>query len=707
MELDYVNLLLVLVAAWACGTVALKLGYPSVLGELIGGIIFGPTLLGWMDTSDSLKILAEVGVLLLMLYIGMEIDPAELGRASWAGVLAAVGGFVVPFAACFAAVRFFDGTTMAATVVGLAAAGTSLAMKSRILVDLKLLDTRVAHAMMAAALVTDTVLLIVFAGALGILDTGGFSIGTLALVAGKAVLFFVVTAAIGLYVFPWVGKRLSTAGMTGRTFNFSLVLIVAVGFGEMAHLAGLHAIVGSFIAGIFLRDNVLGRTMSRDLMKAVHEISIGFLAPIFFVTAGFAVSLDTFRSGLLPLVTIVGVAIVGKIIGTMLLYSFSGNGWREGLAVATGMNGRGAVEIIIGGIALEKGIITAELFSVIVVMAIFTTLTVPLALKWSTDWLRHRGELVRSDQERRGIVILGAGPTARLLAKLLSDHQPVAVIDNNQDRCDTAQAMGLKAIVGNALQEQVLSDAGANKAQRLITLTPNPEVNALVAQVARSVFYIPEIHALRRRRSKKSTQSKKVSATFTHLQATTLFGGAADVAMWDRLLDSEQAREEIIQVSAPIEPERFFDQIQGNTGSTQMLPLVIERNDERWPFHSADRLQAGDRVIVLATDVAPSPVQDFISEAEPPKRLESPPMPEAHQPLMPLGRGGGVVEAALGLLVGGIAFDVVAQAVGERDAAQEQAGGNRGPEAEGKRHEAKDARPAPIGRIAGTIRFGS
>lgn len=609
MELDYLNLFLVLLVAWGCGMAATRLGYPSVLGELIGGIVFGPTLLGWLEVSQPLRVLAEVGVLLLMLYIGMELDPAELGRASWAGLLAAAGGFAVPFVLCFAAVRYFGGAPMAAMIVALAAAGTSLAIKSRILVDLKLLDTRVAHAMMAAALITDTVLLIVFAGTLGVVDTGQLNAHSLGVVTLKALAFFAVTALLGLFVFPFVGRRLAAAGLTSRTFNFSLVLILAVGFGELARASGLHAIVGSFVAGIFLRDNVLGRTLSRDLMGAVHEVSIGFLAPIFFVTAGFAVSRETFTSGagLAPLLAVVGLAIVGKIGGTVVFYVFSGNGWREGLAVATGMNGRGTVEIIIGGIALERGLISPELFSMIVVMVIFTTITVPILLKWTTDWLRRRGELVRSDQRRSGVLILGAGPTARALAQLLGASRDVALIDNNPERCEAAAALDLKAMCGNALQEQVLADAGAGRMQTLIAMTPNPEVNALVAQTARSVFFVPEILALQRGRAKPQRRRwRKPPDTLAHLHASTLFGGPTDLSLWDRLLEGEEAHQAVIDVEAATEPERFYDGLQQEAPT---LPLAIERGGEQLVFHSAHKLLAGDRVIVLRPGAAPEPVQ--------------------------------------------------------------------------------------------------
>jgi Kef-type K+ transport system membrane component KefB len=530
MELDLVNLLFVLLAAWVAGNVAERLRYPSVLGELMAGIILGPPLLGILHGSGELALLAELGVLLMMLYIGMEIDPRELGKASWAGFLAAIGGFFTPFVLAYFTVVWFGGTSLGGLFVGIAAGITSLATKSRILSDLHLLDTRIAHVLMAGALISDTLALVAFAAIMGVVEAGSLDLAGVGLVTLKALAFFGVTAAAGYKLFPWVGRKLSEAGLTGRTFNFTLVLIIAVAFGEMAELAGLHSILGAFIAGLFIRDNVLGRTLARDLMDAVREASLGFLAPIFFVTAGFAVSFDVFTGADLGLfAAIMAVAVVGKIAGTVLFYLPTGHGWREGLTVGMGMNGRGAVEIIVAGIGLERGLITQEVFSILVFMAIFTTAMVPVLLKWGVEWLRGRGELVRSTEERHGTVIVGAGPLGRLLASILSRSRPVWLVDSNAERCAMASRAGLNAHCGNALQEQALGEAGAAQADSLVTLTTNPEVNALVARMAGEVFDVPEIHVVQVRQEERAQYS-----ALRHLNAFSMFGGPVARDEWDR-----------------------------------------------------------------------------------------------------------------------------------------------------------------------------
>lgn len=598
MELSLLNLLLVLLAAWLAGNLATKVGYPAVLGELLAGIILGPPLLGLLHGSEALSVLAEVGVLLMMLYIGMEVDPGDLKKVTWAGTLAALGGFITPFVLAFFTVRWFGGTVLAGLFVGIAAGITSLITKSRILVDLKLLDTRVAHVMMAGALISDTLSLIIFAAILGIAEGGSINLLELGFVALRIVGFFAATTLIGLKVFPWLGRRLSEAGLTGRTFNFTLVLLIAVFFGELAELAALHSILGAFIAGLFLRENVLGRTLSHSLMNAVQDASIGFLAPIFFVTAGFEVSFTVFQTNLGLFLAIMAVATIGKVVGTTLFYLPTGYGWREGLAIGAGMNGRGAVEIIVAGIAMEMGLISQDIFSILVFMAIFTTAAVPLFLKWGTDWLRRRGELVRRDDQRRGILIIGAEPLARTLALQLQESKPVWLIDSNRQRCNLAREEGLNTICGDALQENVLSEAHAPEADTLIAMTSNAEVNMLVSQLAKDVFFIPTIHV-----HQIGREGVGRSSAFKRLGATRLFTGPVSLDSWNHWIARQTTRESTITVDSSItaRPQEFFQRLQQNG---RAVPLVVKRGEQVFPVHEGINIASGDEIVILNHEVS-------------------------------------------------------------------------------------------------------
>ncbi len=600
MELSILNLLFVLLAALIAGNISTRLGYPSIFGELAAGIILGPPILGLLQASEPLNILAEVGVLLMMLYIGMEIDPKELFKASWAGMLAAIGGFITPFVLAYFVVIWFGGTNAAGLFVGIAAGVTSLATKSRILVDLKLLNTRIAHVLMAGALISDTFALIVFAAIIGIFDgSGGFSASELGLVAGKAVLFFAVVAVIGLYVFPPLWRRLTKAGLTGRTFNATLVLLIALLFAEMAHLAGLHEILGAFLAGLFLREGtVLEPKLSHQLNDLVHDVSIGFLAPIFFVTAGFQVSLEVFQTSLLLLIAVTVVATVGKIVGTAVFYLPSGYGWREGVTVGAGMNGRGAVEIIIAQIGLGLGIITPEIFSVLVFMAIFTTATVPIFLKWTTEWLDRRGELVRSTEDRRGVLILGAAPLARLLAHHLAKQGPVVLIDTNQYNCEMAIEEGLNAIQGDALDEDILQDADAETMRTFLALTPNPEVNVLAANIVRDVFSIPDVKVLLSHANNLLRRSAERQG-FTPIDSMS-----EDIIAWDQWIEHGEVTSIEVTIEGQQDIRSLLDELHGGS---DILALVAERDNFPVPFPSQDIVEEGDQIVALKRTEPVSP----------------------------------------------------------------------------------------------------
>lgn len=591
MELSILNLLFVLFAALLAGNLSSRLGYPSIFGELAAGIVLGPPMLGLLKVSEPLEVLAEIGVLLMMLYIGMEIDPKELFKASWAGMLAALGGFITPFTLAYLTVTGFGGSSAAGLFVGIAAGVTSLATKSRILVDLNLLNTRIAHVLMAGALISDTLALIVFAAIIGIFDGGGVSAQEIGLVAGKAVLFFAVVSSIGLYIFPPFWRRLAKAGLTGRTFNATLVLLVALLFAEFAHLAGLHAILGAFLAGLFLREGtVLEPKLSHQLNSLVHDMSIGFLAPIFFVTAGFHVSLDVFQNSLLLLTAVTVVATVGKIVGTALFYLPSGYGWREGITVGAGMNGRGAVEIIIAQIGLELGIITAEIFSVLVFMAIFTTATVPIFLKYTTEWLDRRGELVRSTDERQGVLILGAAPTARLLAHHLAKNKRVVLIDTNQHNCKVAKVEGLNVVHGNGLDEDILQDAEAGTMKTFLALTPNPEVNVLAANLAHDVFTISDVKVLLTHASlllRRSTDRQG----FTSINALW-----EDIIEWDVWIERGEVESVNLMVRKQQNISSLFDEFHGGS---DMLALIIKRGEHLISFPTQDMVKEGDQIIAL------------------------------------------------------------------------------------------------------------
>jgi len=336
-----------------------------------------------------------------------------------------------------------------------------------------------------------------------------------------------------------------------------------------------------------------------------------FLAPIFFVTAGFAVTLQAFQDDLLLLIALVTVATLGKIIGTALFYLPSGHGWREGLVLGGSMNGRGAVEIIMAGIGLQLGLINESIFSVLVFMAIFTTATVPVLLKLGADWLRRRGELVRIGSHRRGTLIIGASPLALQLARVLAaDEERVTVIDTNEERIAQAKALGLPALCADALQEGELGNAGAEDVALVVAMTPNPTVNMLAAQIASAAHDVPDVLILQ----VDELTSGRASA-LRLLGAATLFGQRVPIRELElALVGAELSVTEVAYTAA----ER-----EGWGWEQRRLPLAWRREGSLYPYSDHARPREGDPVLVLA---ATSTVQSDAGASEPTLPAQSAPI---------------------------------------------------------------------------------
>lgn len=589
MSLDVLNLLLVLIAALGGGWVANRLGYPAILGELTAGILLGPPLLGLLGADDGLAVIGKLGVVLLMLYIGLHLDPSDLGKASRAGALAAFGGFVVPAGLGFGLMMVVTQDAIASVFVGVAMGVTSLATKSRILVDLGILNTRVAHVLMAGALFSDIAALVIFAAILGVAATGAIAVGGIVAATVKAMVFLAAVWIIGTRVLPvlgrWVVARTSDASLL-----FLLVVLSGLAFAAAADAAGLHAILGAFLAGLYIREGVLPGSQLQQVEAKARGVSVGLLAPVFFVTAGYKVSFDVFTEEPLLLLAIIVLATAGKLIGTAIFYLPTGFGFREGIAVGAGMNGRGAVEIIVAEIALAAGIIDATVFSILVFMAIFTTATVPILLTWSINALRRDGLLV--SDEREHVVVIGAGPLARRLAALIAEDGAVTLIDTNSSHCRTAERAGLRVEVGSGLDEEVLERAGAENARALLAVTANAEVNLLAAKIGAQRFGIPTtLIAL------DEDAPPAMEAMLTEFGGGLLFGRRLDVAAWDMDVVNQIASELAFTVA---DPEAILDEgrpVDAMTASVESLPLVVRTASGTVPFSTEVSLEEGAVVI--------------------------------------------------------------------------------------------------------------
>jgi Kef-type K+ transport system membrane component KefB len=593
MNEEILMLALVLAAALIGGRLAARFGYPAILGEITAGIVFGPPLLGILARNEAIDVLGEFGILLMMLYIGVHLDLSDLRRASVPGLLAAAGGFLVPTAAGMLLMLAVGRSFLEALFVGLAMGVTSLATKSRILVDLKILDTRIAHVLVAGALLSDVTVLLVFAAIIGPEVSEGVSIGSALFAGGKALAFGLGAWLVGGWLLPRLKERLIGDRDIDRGAVLLGVVVFGLAFAFAAEMAGIHAILGAFVAGLFIDKRIMEPKVSKDVQQKLAVMSVGVLAPFFFVSAGFEVSLGVFRTDLPLLLAVIGLATVGKVLGTALFYIPSGNGWREGVVVGAGMNGRGAVEIIVAEIALAAGLIDRDVFSILVFMALFTTATVPILLTIGVRWLRRRGELVRAG-DRHQVLIIGAGVIARRLGEVLKQTMPVTMLDTNRANLRAGEREGLNVTAGSGLDEVALESAGIENSLRVIAATPNAEVNVLTAQLAVD-FGVPDVSVLLRESDAKTFESRLADADIKVIRAPE------DFAAWEHALNSGRAIAETVE--QPEELHRFRDASNplwvDADEPTGEFPITVISNGERTPYTTEVRLGDGEHIVVL------------------------------------------------------------------------------------------------------------
>jgi Kef-type K+ transport system membrane component KefB len=386
-----VNLLLILSVAWFLGYAFSRCGLPVVLGELTAGLVLGPVLFDVIHMTAQLELLAELGIFFVMFYAGMEMDPKELLEHIWPSLAVALGGFVLPFILGFFGARWFGGTVYQALFIGMGLSVTAIAVQAVILQNLQLHRTDIGHVIMGAAIADDIFSLVTLAVLLGLAESGAISLFSVGMLLGKVVLFFAFTILVGEFLIPLLTRKLTDNG--GKAFTFALITALIMAF--LAEKAGLHLVIGAFLAGQFVRREIMVEKVYNQINDRFYAISYGFLTPIFFATLGFHLQFEWSVSFVAFALTLTVVAIIGKLLGCGLGARLAGLSTREAVIVGVGMNGRGAVELVVASVvinlsnqllaegAIGEPLLTANQFSALVFMAFVTTLMTPVLLKWA------------------------------------------------------------------------------------------------------------------------------------------------------------------------------------------------------------------------------------------------------------------------------------------------------------------------------------
>jgi len=381
----------ILVVAKLMAALLARAGQPAVIGEMLGGILLGPSFFGWLfpalhravfpaQTLGTLQLLSQIGVILFMFLVGSELDLTRVTRNARAAILVSYAGIVAPLllgvALSWAIFRDFApagvGFLPFALFVGTAMSITAFPVLARIIAERRLTDTVLGATAIACAAVDDVsawCILSVVVAVAGASGLGGAAV-TIAMTVAFAALMLAV-------IRPLVGRAAATSRWSGDR-AFAGALVFAFASAAVTQAIGVHAIFGAFLAGLVVSAHEPIRSLVED---RVHALASAVLVPLFFASAGLRTELSLLASARSWLVcaAIIAAAIAGKLGGGALAARSTGMTWRDSLALGTLMNTRGLMELIVLNVGYDLGILSPALYSMMVVMALVTTgMTAPV-----------------------------------------------------------------------------------------------------------------------------------------------------------------------------------------------------------------------------------------------------------------------------------------------------------------------------------------
>ena len=388
----FANLLFLLVVARLLGEIFEYFRQPAMIGEILAGIILGPTLFNVCHYNSELKVFSEMAVFLLVIMAGLEINPTEILKLLRSKkIIIGLMGFFIPISSGIIIGKIFGLDNIVSLFLGLCISITALPVSIRILVDLKKLNTEIGKNIISVAIFNDVLALMI----LGVLidtnkDTQNYfdilySVGETVTKVGV----FILVVVLFYQLLNYLTKRAETLKdrmkkgtefLRGKDSIFAFVFCFILLFANISESAGLHFVLGAFFGAMLITKELIGKDQFKNLEKTTKSITMGFLAPIFFAVIGLEFHMGSIDN--IPLlVAVLVVSFATKIFGGYLGARIAGMDNPTSLTIGFGLNARGVMELVIANIALQAKIIDLPLFSILVLMGILTTLSTPILLK--------------------------------------------------------------------------------------------------------------------------------------------------------------------------------------------------------------------------------------------------------------------------------------------------------------------------------------
>jgi Kef-type K+ transport system membrane component KefB/nucleotide-binding universal stress UspA family protein len=421
------ELIVLMLVGRLLGEAMQRIGQPSVMGQLLAGILLGPSLLGWLwpdlqhwifpdskEQKNMIDAISQFGILLLLLLTGMETDLKLVRKVRRAAACISLTGVAVPFACGFALGQFLPESLLAdpgkrlltSLFLGIALSISSIKIVAAIVREMDFTRRNLGQVIVASAIMEDTIGWIIIAITFGLAESGTIDVANVAKSVLGTAIFLVASFTIGrpmvFYAIRWTNDNFKS--------EFPVITTILVIMGLMAlttHFIGVHTVLGAFIAGVLIGESPI---LTKHIDEQLRGLILAFFMPVFFGMAGLGADLTILRDPqlLLMAVGLIAIASIGKFAGAFVGGEIGGLTRRESLALACGMNARGSTEVIVATIGLSMGALTQNLFTMIVTMALVTTMGMPPMLRWSLARVplgkAERERLEREEFEAKGFV---------------------------------------------------------------------------------------------------------------------------------------------------------------------------------------------------------------------------------------------------------------------------------------------------------------
>jgi len=381
----FVSIMILLAGARLAGELFRRVRQPALVGELLAGIILGPTIFGIVVPSPNLDLLSTIAIFFLMLLIGLEMDLREIKRTGKSAIVISVVSLTIPFLAGYFITTSFGFEQNQSLFIGLLLSVTSVPVSAIILMEFGLLKTKIGTTVLSAAVIDDIISLVILAVILSLHNSGnaGIDYTEIGLSIGKIIIFLVGIIGLAFLVYNlnrWFPNRFESFFVKAKTREaiFGILIIISIAISLLAQLAGMNFIIGTFFAGLIFSKQILGKKETDRAYGIVSGMTFGFFAPLFFAIIGIKFSGQSITSVLPLLVFLVIAGLATKTFGGYVGARIFKHPKKESLAIASLLNGRGTVGLAITSLAYSIGLLDIVLFSVAITIWFVTTMLTPI-----------------------------------------------------------------------------------------------------------------------------------------------------------------------------------------------------------------------------------------------------------------------------------------------------------------------------------------